>query len=147
MPPDEGGGEEVELATPQPKKIDKQAPTPAPTAADEKPKQEYNTVILQGLNKVTGSTLKFNALVGKPAAFGTLEIIAHRCWQAAPEDRPENAALLEVRELKTDEEAKSLFIGWMFSSSPGLSALEHPVYDVTVLSCAHTPMEKAKTKQ
>lgn len=32
-----------------------------------------------------------------------------------------------------DEEL--LFSGWMFASSPGLSALEHPVYDVWVIRC------------
>ena len=34
-----------------------------------------------------------------------------------------------------EEEDPMLFSGWMFASSPGLSALEHPVYDVWVIRC------------
>ncbi len=67
--------------------------------------------------------------------FGTLEIVAHRCWKSEPEDRPENAALIEISELKPGETPQRIFLGWMLSSSPGLSGLEHAVYDITVLSC------------
>lgn len=101
----------------------------------KKPAAEYSTAILQGLNKVTGHTLKIDGTIGTVLRFGNLEIIVHRCWKSAPEDRPENAALLEISELRPSEAPKRIFLGWMFSSSPGLSGLEHPVYDVNVLSC------------
>lgn len=73
--------------------------------------------------------------MGTVMNFGTLEIIARRCWKAPPEERPENAALLEIREIKAGEGPQRIFLGWMFSSSPGLSGLEHPVYDINILSC------------
>jgi len=116
---------------------------------------EHNAVALQVLNKVTGNISKFTAIKGRPERAGRIEIIAHRCWQASPEDRPENAALLEVRELKAGEAPATIFEGWMFSSSPGLSALEHPFYDITVLACesyteqpdgTFTPKEDPKTE-
>lgn len=94
------------------------------------------TITLEGLNKVTGRTSHLTAPVGTVMRFGSLEIVARRCWKSEPEDRPENAALLEIFELRPSEEPQKIFLGWMFSSSPGLSGLEHPVYDVTVLSCA-----------
>lgn len=163
MPPDEGG-EEIGYADKLPERPDRNIPKdsapippppPPPLGEGERP-NEYDTVILQALDKVTGRTSKFSAIVGKPAGFGNLEIIAHRCWQASPEDRPENAALLEIREIKAEETPVVVFMGWMFSSSPGLSGLEHPVYDMTVLSCAaqpkaaepkaEAPKEKAKPK-
>ena len=149
MPPDEGDDETEQSAAPapatEPAKPAKPAAEPAPPpASDENVRNEYDTVILQGLNKVTGRISKFNAIVNKPVSFGNLEIIAHRCWQASPEDRPENAALLEIHEVKAGEQPATLFTGWMFSSSPGLSALEHPVYDITVLSCAAQPSSKPK---
>lgn len=97
---------------------------------------EYNTIVLQGLNKVTGNILKFDGPIGTVLRFGNLEIVARRCWKAPPEDRPESAALLEISELRAGEEPKAIFLGWMFASSPGLSGLEHPVYDITVLDCA-----------
>ena len=96
---------------------------------------DYNVVVLQGLNKVTGHISRFEGPVGASLRFGTLEIIARHCWKAPPEDQPENAALLDISELKPDEGAVGIFLGWMFSSSPGLSGLEHAVYDITVLSC------------
>ena len=93
------------------------------------------TIKLQGLNKVTARTSVLEAPLGTVMRFGTLEIIARTCWVSPPEQRPETAALLEVRELKPDEGPQRLFSGWMFASSPAISALEHPVYDVAVLSC------------
>lgn len=107
---------------------------PAPEQAEHK--QHYNIVVLQGLNKVTGQISRFENPVGSVTRFGTLEIALHRCWKSEPENRPENAALIEISELRSGEAPHKIFLGWMFSSSPGLSGLEHPVYDVTLLDCA-----------
>lgn len=115
-------------------------PADAPPSAslplsEDQPAPESNAVILQGLNKVTGRTSKLQGPLGTVMNFGTLEIIVRRCWKASPEERPENAALIEIREMKSGEEQHQIFLGWMFSSSPGLSGLEHPVYDVNLISC------------
>jgi hypothetical protein len=108
---------------------------PVPPPAPKDAVVEYNTIVLQGLNKVTGHISRLESPVGATMRFGTLEIIARRCWKSAPEDQPENAAMLQISELTPGEAPKQIFLGWMFSSSPGLSGLEHPVYDITVLSC------------
>jgi hypothetical protein len=111
----------------------------AKTFAPEKDNTpSYTTVVLQGLNKVTGRTSKLEGPVGTLLRFGNLEIVARRCWKSDPEEQPENAALLEISELKTGEAPQKIFLGWMFSSSPGLSGLEHPVYDITVVACSET---------
>jgi hypothetical protein len=111
-------------------------PAPEKTApAPEAAPAEYNSIVLQGLNKVTGHISHFDGPLGTVLRFGNLEVIARRCWKSPPEERPENAALLEISELKPGETPKRIFLGWMFSSSPGLSGLEHAVYDITVLSC------------
>jgi hypothetical protein len=93
------------------------------------------TAVLQGLDKTTARVSRFDAPVGTPVAFGTLSIVVRDCEKSAPEDRPENAAFLQVYENRPGEKQQRLFSGWMFSSSPALSALEHPVYDVTLLDC------------
>ncbi|MCC7260006.1 MAG: DUF2155 domain-containing protein [Alphaproteobacteria bacterium] len=95
----------------------------------------YNMALLQGLNKVTTKISSVEAPVGTVARFGNLEIIARACWKSPPEEQPESAALLDIWELKPDESPKRIFLGWMFASSPGISSLEHPVYDITVLDC------------
>ena len=108
---------------------------PATPPAPEEGDTNYDRVILQGLNKVTAHTQEIDAPIGSVVRFGTIEIIAHSCWKAAPDERPENAALLEISEVKQGESPTQIFLGWMFSSSPGLSALEHPFYDVGVVKC------------
>jgi hypothetical protein len=71
------------------------------------------------------------------------------CHAAPPEEPPENVAFLEIDEVHHDERAVRLYTGWMFSSTPGLAALEHPVYDIWVLACtaaAPTPENAASEK-
>lgn len=91
--------------------------------------------LLEGLDKTTARVSEFMAPVGKPVEFGTLSIIVRDCEKNPPEETPENAAFIQIYEMRKGEEKARLFSGWMFSSSPALSALEHPVYDVTVLDC------------
>lgn len=96
---------------------------------------ESNLVVLQGLNKVMGRVYTLEVPLGTVARFENLEIISRKCVKSKPEEPLENTSLLEIREVKTDEEPKQVFLGWVFSSSPSISSLEHPVYDVTVISC------------
>jgi len=104
-------------------------------------------VIMQGLDKVTARVSTFEAPLGATVQFGTLEITVKNCDRTPPEEPPESAVLLEVMENRPDEPLTELFTGWMFSSSPALSALEHPVYDVWVLECKRTvAVEPPKTQ-
>ena len=91
--------------------------------------------LLLGLNKITARVSKFVAPVGTPVRFGTLSILVRACEKNPPTERPESAAFLEIDEERPGQPKKRLFSGWMFSSSPALSALEDPVYDVNVLDC------------
>jgi len=95
----------------------------------------YRTAVLQGLDKVTARVSTLSAPIGSTVRFGTLEIIVRHCDKRPPEETPESAAFLDVWQVRPGESATSLFRGWMFASSPALSALEHPVYDVWVLDC------------
>jgi hypothetical protein len=97
------------------------------------------TAVLQGLDKITARVSRFEVPVGKRANFFTLSIAVRECRRSAPEDRPESAAFVEIYENRPGEEGFRLFSGWMFSSSPALSALEHPVYDVNLLECKAPP--------
>ena len=91
--------------------------------------------LLQGLDKISARVSKFEAPVGTPVRFGTLSIRVRDCEKNPPEETPESAAFLEIDELRPGEDRVRVFSGWMFASSPALSALEHPVYDVNVLDC------------
>jgi hypothetical protein len=91
--------------------------------------------LLQGLDKITARVSKFDAPVGAPVQFGTLAIRVRDCEKSSPEDAPESAAFVEIDETRTGGIRNRVFSGWMFASSPALSALEHPVYDVILLDC------------
>ena len=91
---------------------------------------------VQSLDKVTARTSTFDIAVGETKAFGNLRITLRSCKENPPMETPESAAFFEVVEIKQDSNAEPVFTGWMFSSSPALSAIEHPIYDLWVLSCA-----------
>ncbi len=92
-------------------------------------------VVLQGLNKITARVSTVNAPVDRVVRFGTLEITAKRCVKRPPEETPESTAYLEIQERRRGERPVNLFAGWMFASSPAVSSMEHPVYDVWVIDC------------
>jgi hypothetical protein len=105
-----------------------------------------DTVLLQGLDKITARVSQIEVPVGGTVTFGALQITARACDKHPPEEAPEAAAFLEVVEVKPDEKPVLRFSGWMFASSPALSALEHPVYDLIVLDCVNAdgkPAEEA----
>jgi len=111
---------------------------------------EGNTVVLQGLDKVTARVWTFDAPVGETVRFGTLEIHPRFCNRTPPEEPPEVKAFIEIQEVREGEEKSMLFSGWMFASSPALNALEHPVYDVWVLGCksvAKTPVPQQQSQR
>jgi hypothetical protein len=99
--------------------------------------EEMNTAVLRTIDKVSARTRTFEVPVDKTVKFGSSLFIRLRsCRKSSPLDQPENAAFLQIWEKKaTDEKSKWVFSGWMFSSSPALSAMDHPVYDVWVIEC------------
>ena len=105
----------------------------------------YDIAVLQGMDKVTARVSTIEAPVGEVVKFGALEIIARNCDKRPPEETPESAAFLDIWEVHQGEAAVSLFRGGMFASSPALSAMEHPVYDVWVLDCRNSSSSAPET--
>lgn len=93
------------------------------------------TAKLQALDKVTARITILEAPLGRPATFGTLRVIVHACNARPPEEVQDAAAWLEVLETRNDARGLPVFRGWMFANAPGVSMLEHPVYDLRVLEC------------
>jgi hypothetical protein len=96
--------------------------------------------VIRGLDKVTGQARDYTLTVGRAARIGSLEVIARTCRKSAPEETPEVAVYLEVfdnppaREGE-ESERREIFQGWMFASSPGLNALDHPNFDIWAIDC------------
>lgn len=109
------------------------------------------TAIFTGLDKITARISRLEVPIGERVQFGTLEILADSCNKRPPTETPETTAFVEVfdigKTLADQLEEKDpadvgipkpperLFSGWMFASSPGLNAVEHPVYDVWLIDC------------
>jgi len=94
-------------------------------------------VVLRGLDKITAHVSTFTAPIDQTVQFGALQITARSCDKRPPEEVPESAAFLEIVEARPGEQPQKLFSGWMFASSPALSALENPIYDLWVLDCTN----------
>ena len=104
---------------------------------------EEPNAVLRGLDKITARISTFEAPIEQEIGFGTLRITAHACRKRPPEETPEVAVFLDIAEERPGENVRTtLFSGWMFASSPALSALEHPVYDVWVIDCSTSDVDK-----
>ena len=97
--------------------------------------EPHGLAVLQALDKVTARVTTLEAPLGETVRFSTLEIISRACDKRSPEETPESAAFLDIWETRPGEPVQGVFRGWMFASSPPLSAMEHPVYDVWALDC------------
>lgn len=106
---------------------------PGPTAPPSGP--VATAAVLRGLNKITGRVVTIDAPIGQPVRFGALQIVAHTCVQRPPTAPPDDIAFLSIDDVKPDGRLVRIFTGWMFKSSPSLSALQNPVYDVWVEGC------------
>ena len=106
-------------------------------AAEEGAWIKGHTARLQTLDKITARIATHEIPVGVAQQYGSLEITIHTCTARPPTMAPEHAALIEIKSVDHHDVVadEPVFKGWMFASSPGLNALEHPVYDVSVLAC------------
>ncbi len=112
-------------------------PIPSAKAANEKlDYEEYPTIRLRSLDKITARTLTFEAQVGTVIKFGDIYIKILACRKPPAVEKTESAAFLQIWEVdKVKDASRWIFSGWMFSSSPALSGMDHPVYDVWVIDC------------
>ena len=108
------------------------------TVVTETPTQkiENGRAVFAGLDKITGRTIAFDAAIGETVQFGALQVTARACYTRPPTEATNTDAFVEVDEVTLQGEIKRIFTGWMFASSPGLHAVEHPIYDVWLTDCA-----------
>lgn len=96
---------------------------------------ETNTARMQAMDKITGKVSKIDVPVNSLVKFGSFSILVRKCITRTPEETPENTAFVDVVDDYNSQEPVNIFKGWMFSSSPALNAVEHPIYDVWLLRC------------
>ncbi|AMB44162.1 DUF2155 domain-containing protein [Methylobacterium sp. AMS5] len=103
-----------------------------PASAD---KIKNPTAVFSGLDKITGRIVTFEVAIDETVQFGALQMTPRVCYSRPPTETPKTTAFLEVDEVTLDSKYRRIFTGWMFAASPGLHAIEHPIYDVWLTDC------------
>ncbi|QPC87863.1 DUF2155 domain-containing protein [Mesorhizobium sp. NBSH29] len=88
-----------------------------------------------GIDKITGRIITFDVYVDETVQFGALQVTPRVCYARPTEEAPRTDSFVEVDEITLDRKIQRIFTGWMFAESPGLNAVEHPVYDVWLKAC------------
>ncbi|WEX78651.1 DUF2155 domain-containing protein [Sinorhizobium numidicum] len=91
--------------------------------------------IFSGIDKITGRITTFDVYIGETVQFGALQVTPRVCYSRDDTEAPKTTTFVEVDEITLDRKIRRIFTGWMFADSPGLNAVEHPVYDVWLQSC------------
>jgi hypothetical protein len=113
------------------------APQPGDEIVVEPPPQRISnpTAVFAGLDKITGRIISFDVAINETVQFGALQVTPRVCYSRPPTETPNTDAFVEVDEVTLQGEIKRIFTGWMFAASPGLHAVEHPIYDVWLTDC------------
>ena len=105
-------------------------------AADAAEAIENPVAVFAGLDKVTGRITSFDVYIDETVQFGALRVTPRTCQTQPPTAEPNTVVFVEVDEITLDSTIRRIFTGWMFAASPGLSAVDHPVYDVWLEDCS-----------
>lgn len=103
---------------------------------------DMNTAHLQAMDKITGRVSELNIPVNGLANFGTFSILVRKCVTKSPEETPENTAFIDIVDNYKSSNPTNIFKGWMFSSTPGINGVEHPIYDIWLLKCYNSDRTK-----
>jgi hypothetical protein len=128
--------------TPQPADT---SPQPGDEVVAEPPAQkiENKSALFTGLDKITGRIINFDVALGETVQFGALQVTPRACYTRPPTETPNTDAFVEVDEVTLQGEVKRIFSGWVFAASPGLHAVEHPIYDVWLTDCKNPVVASA----
>jgi hypothetical protein len=109
---------------------------PAVAAGPAQAEKVGNKVaVFTGLDKITGRIITFDVYTDETVQFGALRVTPRVCYTRPPTEPAQTDAFVEVDEITLDDKIQRVFTGWMFAASPGLNAVEHPVYDIWLNDC------------
>lgn len=115
------------------------APAPDETViAPPRQRISNQTSVFSGLDKITGRIIAFDVAIDETVQFGALQVTPRACYSRPPTETPQTTTFVEVDEVTLTGEVRRIYSGWMFAASPGLSGIEHPVYDVWLTDCKQT---------
>jgi hypothetical protein len=107
---------------------------------------ENPIAVFSGLDKITARIITFEAEIDETVQFGSLLLTARTCLTRPPTEQPNTTSFIEVEEVALDSSVQRIFAGWIFAASPGLNAIEHPVYDLWLLDCRQASQAQAEAE-
>jgi hypothetical protein len=107
---------------------------------------ENQVAIFAALDKVTARISRLEVELNKTTTFGSLKVTPRACYSRAADEPPKTTTFVEVEETMLDGQQKRIFTGWMFAESPGLNAVEHPIFDVWLTGCAQPTASRPTAK-
>jgi hypothetical protein len=121
------------------------APPGADEVVTEPPSQKIvnSAALFSGLDKISGRIINFDVAIGETVQFGALQLTPRACYTRPATETANTDAFIEVDEVTLQGEVRRIFTGWVFAASPGLHAIEHPIYDIWLTDCKN-PVEIAE---
>jgi hypothetical protein len=135
--PDSPAGQRQPRGTPQQQQaaVDPQQQTDEIIVEPPEQKIANPTAVFSGLDKITGRTITFDVAINETVQFGALQVTPRVCYSRPPTETARTDAFVSVDEVTLQGDVRRIFTGWMFATSPGLNAVEHPIYDVWLSDC------------
>ncbi len=99
--------------------------------------------VFAALDKVTARISELEVPVDETVEFGALTVTPRVCYSRPPTEQPKTTTFVEIEQNELDGTKTRLFTGWMLAESPGLNALEHPVFDVWLTGCKEPDAQAA----
>ena len=92
--------------------------------------------ILIGLDKITAKSSELIVNLDEVKKFGPLEIKILKCGKVKINNKIDDVAYMQVKDLtKGEDEKVFIFNGWTFSSDPHLTPFDHAIYDLQLINC------------
>jgi len=91
--------------------------------------------VFAGIDKITGRITTFDVYLDETVQYGALQVTPKVCYSRDETEAQRVDGFIEVDEITLDRKIRRIFTGWMFADSPGLNAVEHPIYDIWLTGC------------
>jgi hypothetical protein len=136
-PPDQSDHDQTgqQDQTGQDQPAEGQPPQDQPAPAPQVERVANPVAEFTGVDKITGRIITFDVYIDETVQFGALQVTPRVCYSRPTAEEPKTDSFVEVDEITLDRKIRRIFTGWMFAQSPGLNAVEHPVYDVWLKDC------------
>jgi len=124
------------------------SPQPGDEVITEPPSQRitHTTALFSGLDKITGRIISFDVAIGETVQFGALQLTPRACYTRPATETANTDSFIEVDEVTLQGEVRRIFTGWVFAASPGLHAVEHPIYDIWLTDCKNPVVAADQTE-